>query len=138
MLDEIRERWAKVIDGPLVAKRFGGKLNIYKGPVKVVGCGMTHCGVICEMVDAEYSYFKAAEIGATARAWAIAPQDIAYLLSVAEAAEEVARAAERLNRAVKLYLKHSNSPVAIGWDEMLDALTEFDKAVAAYRGGVRK
>jgi hypothetical protein len=50
----------------------------------------------------------------------------------------VVRAAERLNRAVKLYLKHSNSPVAIGWDEMLDALTEFDKAVAAYRGGVRK
>jgi hypothetical protein len=46
---------------------------------------------------------------------------------------DVARAGKRLSAAVKLYLKHSNSPVCIGWDEMLDALTEYDAALTRAR-----
>ena len=46
---------------------------------------------------------------------------------------DVARASKRMRSAVNLYFRHINSPVAIGWDELLDAIAEYDAALSRAR-----
>ncbi len=46
---------------------------------------------------------------------------------------DVARASVRMRAALSLYFKHINSPVAIGWDELVEAVAEYDKALARAR-----
>jgi len=88
-LQEIRDRADKAIEGPWVPKKFGcSEVSIYKGPVKVKGCGMTHGGEICQMDDPDCSDFKSSQLKDTAEFIAHARQDIPYLLDALEQAQE--------------------------------------------------
>lgn len=83
-IQEIKDRCDKAISGEWVSKKFGGYHSIYKGPVKVQGCGMHHGGSICQMEDPCVSDFSRKQINDTAEFMAHSITDIPYLLSVIE------------------------------------------------------
>ena len=59
--------------------------------------------------------------------WTAEGKEIKFLLSEVERLQHRLEAAEAVCKATTLYLKHIDSPVCIGWDDMIDALCEWQK-----------
>lgn len=118
-IKEIKDRLDKAIGDSWVPKKFGrSEISIYKGPVKINGCAMTHGGEICQMIDPDCSDFKLGDIKATAEFIAHARQDIPYLLATLHDTQE--RHQERLDQINRLL--SNNSKMIVREQVLRDAL----------------
>ena len=125
-LKEIKDRAKKATAGPWVSKKFGGYHHIYKGPVKVKGCGMNHGGEICEMEDHSCSDKTKGEIKFNAEFIAHARQDVPFLLDALQQSKDREQV---LNKALEFYRQGSEQFARLLIEGMANGTVGIDKTI---------
>lgn len=118
-ITEIRERWSKASPGPWFLAN-GNEVHDRKAEFNEMGARI---GDTPNLLMIE----KYPNGRANAEAFANAPADIAYLLAEVDRLE----ASERVAKAAHVYIRNINSPLCVGWDDLLEALQDWKQKEAA-------